>query len=97
MYRHILATAALFLMFCAAPNTAMADCKPQVSGQGSSNLGQGPAEVAARASWSANAISYYGAAYHFWPKARNKQPANCKKQGKFPKTHVCIYRAEPCS
>lgn len=97
MYRQILATSALLLFLCIAPATAMADCKPQVSGQGTSNLGQGPVEVAARASWSANANSYYGTAYRFWPKARNKQPADCKKQGKFPKKHICIYRAEPCT
>ena len=98
MNRYVLITSTLLLSLYIVPTTAMADCKPQVSGQGSSNIGQGPAEVAARASWSTNANSQYGITYSLWIKAQNKQPADCKKEGKFrKKNHICIYRAEPCS
>ncbi len=94
--KHWLRPLALIIFFI-LPIPAMAlDCKPQVSGQGTSNLGQGPAEVAARLSWSANANSQYGSKYRLWTKAGNKQPASCTKKGSFPKTHVCIYRADPC-
>jgi hypothetical protein len=97
MAKSIFITLALLLSLFSFASTAMADCKAQVQGQGSSNLGQGPAEVAARGAWQANATSQYGAPYSQWIKAQNKQPADCKKQGKFPKTHVCIYRANPCN
>ncbi len=77
---------------------ALADCKPQVSGQGLPSRTNAAAQLAARAAWQLNAGNQYGAAYARWVRAQQKQEAVCSTTGSTPnRRHTCTFRANPCS
>jgi hypothetical protein len=87
-------TAALVL----APTTALADCKPQVSGQGLPHRTNAGAQLTARTAWQLNAGSQYGAPYARWVRAQQKQAAVCHTTGGgLQRRHICTFRANPCN
>ncbi|KAF0118538.1 MAG: hypothetical protein FD152_4653 [Xanthobacteraceae bacterium] len=96
--RMILPCLAIATVLALSPTAALADCRPQVSGQGLPSRTNAAAQLAARAAWQLNAGNQYGSAYARWVKAQQKQAAVCSTTGSVPnRRHTCIFRANPCS
>jgi hypothetical protein len=85
--------AVLIMSLIVLSESALASCKPQVYGTGT-GFNKAAAELAARLSWNANALSWYGAAYASWPKSQNK--SSVTKKIKFGSWTSTFY-ADPCN
>ena len=96
--RMILPCLAMAAALALSSTAALADCRPQVSGQGLPSRTNAAAQLAARAAWQLNAGNQYGSAYARWVKAQQKQAAVCSTSGSAPnRRHTCTFRANPCS
>ena len=97
--RMILPCLVIAALFALTPTAALADCKPQVSGQGLPHRTNAGAQLTARTAWQVNAGSQYGAPYARWVRAQQKQAAVCSTTGTnvLNRRHICTFRANPCS
>lgn len=78
-----------------SPAYAAKTCQTMVEGTGQAKANTLLARARAEQDWSKVANNTHGSWHGIWLKAEQRS-MTCTITGKFPKTHACVARAQPC-